>query len=146
MHQSDAVQKPGRKYDLQEKLITDMESSGTGGSDDRIEVLEKKVRQMDALVSGLLTELLDLKSVYTKMSQHLGEYREQEPAESPAAPVTTSDGSTLIRPKAGKPDLPAAPAEPAMVSIMQPDGTMKMEPRFGEPNTNSSIKGYGSKR
>jgi hypothetical protein len=27
------------------------------------------------------------------------------------------------------------PAEPAMVRIMQADGTMKMEPRYGDQNT-----------
>lgn len=134
----------GSKQDLQETLIRIMEISGTGGVEDRIDVLEKKVRQMDALVSGLLNELLDLKSVYTKMSQHLGEYRIEEPVEAPAAPATVaSDGSTLVRPKVIRPDAPAAPAEPEMVRIMQSDGTMKMEPRSGDPSMTGHSVGYG---
>ena len=38
----------------------------------------------------------------------------------------------VIRPKSARqPEAPAAPPEPQMVRIMQTDGTMKMEARYG---------------
>lgn len=122
-----------------------MDISGADGVDDRIETIEKKVRQLDALVGGLLNELLDLKSVYTKMAGHLGEYRIQEPEDVPVATAAVaSDGGTLVQLKVNRPDDLTAPTdEPEMVRIMQADGTMKMEPRCGSPGTTGPTMGYG---
>ena len=142
------------KIRSEEKLITMLESSG--GSEDRIAALEKKVREMEALVKGLTQELLDLKSIAMKMSKQTEERSRQELKRGPivqgAQPVQPSapqgspsaSGSTVIRPKSARqPDVPAAPAEPAMDMIMQPDGTMKLEPRRGDKNYIVASAGYG---
>lgn len=135
----------GWNRDPEEILIGTMELSTTDGAEERIESLDKKVRQLDALVRGLLNELLDLKTVYAKMAAYPGYSRSQEPEETPAAPAAVAgDGSTLVRPKTGRPVvLPDAVKEPAMVRIMQADGTMKMEPRLGDPSMTGSSAGYG---
>lgn len=145
------------KPDNQEKLITIMEITETGVSEDRIATLEKKVREMEALVKGLVQELLDLKSISMTMTRESEVRSRQELKRGPivqgtgapglsgsfATPSISSEGSTVIRPKGSRqPDVPAAPAEPEMVRIMQNDGTMKMEPRSGSGMINSS-GGYG---
>ena len=151
---------PGIGTDHQEKLITLMEPSATGIPEDRIAALEKKVREMEALVKGLIDELLDFKAIAMKMSRQDGERSRLEMKQGLVVPVTSSpalagqsapfspaasaDGSTVIRPRGTRqPDVPVAPAEPAMVRIMQNDGTMKMEPRCGDRNPIDSSGGYG---
>ena len=152
MAQSDAkIKYLEHELDQQEKLIQMMESSGA--SEDRIAALEKKVRDMEALVKGLTQELLDLKSIAMKMSKQTEERSRQELKRAPivqgaqpssAAPTFSStSGSTVIRPKGRPSDVPATPAEPAMDMIMQPDGTMKLEPRRGEKDYIVASAGYG---
>jgi hypothetical protein len=142
----------GHEHGPRETLITIMEISGTSREEERITALEQKCREMDALVKGLLNELLDLKSVSMKLSRQAGEYRIQEQAQDPvgfdtahqetAAPASVSaDGTVMVRAKSLS--QPAAPPEPEMVRIMQADGTMKMEVRHGEQNTSGSSAGYG---
>ncbi len=130
-----------------------METSLSAATEDRIATLEKKVREMEALVKGLTQELLDLKSVAMKMTKQSEERSRQElkrtpvaagPAAQQAAPATT--GSTIIRPKGKTTEAPAAPAEPAMDMIMQPDGTMKLEPRRGDKDYIVASAGYGKKK
>jgi TolA-binding protein len=153
MAQSDAkIKYLENELDEQEKRITMMESSGP--NEDRIATLEKKVREMEALVKGLTQELLDLKSIAMKMSKQTEERSRQElrrgpivqgaqPATSQAAPQPTmsASGTTVIRPKGARVDAP--PAEPAMDLIMQPDGTMKLEPRRGDKDYIVASAGYG---
>jgi hypothetical protein len=158
MAQSDAkIKYLENELDEQEKLITMMESSGTGAAtEDRLVALEKKVREMEALVKGLTQELLDLKSVTMKVSKQTEERSRQElkrgpavvqtPAQQPGTSggVSPSNTSTVIMRKgARQPEAPAAPAEPAMDMIMQPDGTMKLEPRRGDLNYIVASAGYG---
>ena len=141
--QSDAkIKFPGNESDLQEKLITIMEISGTGVSEDRIAALEKRLREMEALVKGLIAEFLDFKAVAMTMSRQADERSRQELKQGPVVRGTTSpalagpsvsfsvaapaDGSTVIRPRgARQPDVPVCPGRAAMVRIMQNDGTMK---------------------
>jgi hypothetical protein len=136
-----------------------METSLSAATEDRIAALEKKVREMEALVKGLTQELLDLKSVAMKMNKQSEERSRQElrrgpivagaPAAPAAAPATAPSpgGSTVIRPKgARQAEAPAAPAEPAMDMIMQPDGTMKLEPRRGDKDYIVASAGYGKKK
>jgi uncharacterized membrane protein len=140
-----------------------METSITGVSEDRIVALEKKVREMEALVRGLVQELLDLKSISRMMSREAGDRSHQEPEPEPivqdsasealsdlsTAPsvATPSEGSTVIRLRgARQPDVPAATAEPAMARIMQSDGTMKLEVRCGDRNQTDSSSGYSPTR
>jgi hypothetical protein len=145
----------GNEPDHQEILITSMEISETGISEDRIAALEKRLREMEALVNGLIDELLDFKAVAKTMSRQSEERSRQELKQGPvvrgtSSPATSSpsvaastEPSTIIRPRgARQPDVPAAPAEPEMVRIMQTDGTMKMEPRWAAGTIDSS-SGYG---
>ena len=151
------------QLDQQEKLIKIMEKSKTGVSEDRIATLEHKVRDMEALVRGLIQELLDLKSIARMMSREAGERSHQEPEPGPivqdSASAALSDlstapsvaapyeGSTVIRPRgARQPDVRAATAEPAMARIMQSDGTMKLEIRCGDRNQTDSSSGYDPTR
>jgi uncharacterized coiled-coil protein SlyX len=158
MAQTDAkIKYLEHELDQQEKLIKMMETSGTGVSEDRIASLEKKVRDMEALVKGLTQELLDLKSIAMKMSKQTEERSRQQlvrgpivqgasaPAQAAPSPsvAAPSGGSTVIRPKGRQPDVPAEPAEPAMDMIMQQDGTMKLEPRRGDKNYIVASAGYG---
>ena len=108
---------------------------------------------MDALVRGLLEELLDFRAVAMTMTRQGEEQSRMELKQGPVVLGAASSGSdpsahtTVIRPRdAHQPDVPAAPAEPAMVRIMQTDGTMKMEPRFGESGMINSAAGYGRNR
>jgi hypothetical protein len=153
----------GNEPDYQETLMTVMEISTTSDAEDRIAVLEKRMRDMEALVKGLTAELIDLKTVARGMSRQEGERSRQElkkgtvvrgttlpaldgPSASPSV-VVPAEGSIVIRPKgAPRQDAPVAPAEPKMARIMQADGTMKMEPRYGDKNSIDSSKGDGRTR
>jgi uncharacterized coiled-coil protein SlyX len=84
MAQTDAkIKYLEHELDQQEKLIKMMETSGTGVSEDRIASLEKKVRDMEALVKGLTQELLDLKSIAMKMSKQTEERSRQQLVRGP---------------------------------------------------------------
>lgn len=152
-----------RQLGQQEKLIKIMQTSGTGVSEDRIIALEKKVREMEALATGLINELLDLKSNFSMLSKVSDEFSRQDLKWGPimqdsAAPVLAdpstalsvsapSGSGTVIRPKgARQPDVPAVTAEPAMARIMQSDGTMKFEIRCGDTSPIDSSTGYGPTR
>lgn len=147
------------ELDQQEKLITMMETSLSAATEDRIAALEKKVREMEALVKGLTQELLDLKSVSMKMNKASEERSRQEMMRGPviqatpsspaaSAAIPSASGSTVIRPKgaARQAEAPAAPPEPAMEMIMQTDGTMKAEPRRGDRDYIVASAGYGKKK
>lgn len=109
---------------------------------------------MDALVRGLIDELLDFKAIAMTMSRQTGDDNAQEVSAgsmmggttSPSA-ATPAEGSTVIRISgAHQPSVPVPPAEPIMARIMQADGTMKMEPRYGERSPIDSSTGYGRTR
>ncbi len=130
-----------------------MEISGTGAAtEERIVTIEKKLRDMEALVKGLTQELLDLKSVAMKMSKQTEERSRAElkrvqpgaPVQPAAQGTSSPPSSTVVMRKGAKPsDAPAAPPEPAMDMIMQSDGTMKLEPRRGDKNYIVASAGYG---
>lgn len=138
----------------QEKLIRIMEITTTREEEERIAALEKRVRDMDALVRGLVAEMLDLKTVAMALSRETGDRSSKsgqgpdvaDPSASPSVPVS-SDGSTIIRPKGvSRQDVLAGSAEPAMARIMQSDGTMKMEQRYGDSKTVDSSSASGRTR
>ncbi len=127
-----------------------MEINTSNEAEERIAALERRIRDMEALVRGLTAELLDLKTVAMAKSRQDGERSRQEltkstvvrgtppPETSSTEPPVASEPAEekiVIRPKgvARQEELPApaAPAEPTMVRIMQPDGTFKLEPRRG---------------
>ncbi len=149
------------EFELEEKerLIKMMENAGSGAGEDRVAALEKKVNEMEALVKGLTQELLDLKSIAMKMSKQTEERSRQElkrmqpivqgsqvpGAVTGAAPgaAPQASGSTVVIRRGSREAEPAAPAEPAMDMIMQPDGTMKLEPRRGDKDYIVASAGYG---
>lgn len=147
------------ELDEQEKLIR-MTNGSTGGaaSDDRIVAMERKIKEIEALLKGLTEELLDLKSITMKLSKMSEERSRQElkrvqpivqGSQQQAAPGSTSQvGSTVVmRPKSARQgDAPAKPEEPSMDMIMQSDGTMKLEPRRGDKNFIVATPGYGRKK
>lgn len=157
MAQSDAkIKFLEHELDEQEKLIKMMEVSGPGAaSEERIAALERKMKEMEALVKGLTQELLDLKSIAMKMSKQTEERSRQELKR--AQPIVQSSqpqpaggqsgsGTTIVMRKGAKSDVPEAPAEPIMDMIMQPDGTMKLEPRRGDKDYIVARAGYGQKK
>lgn len=136
-----------------------LENSGIGAAtEDRIAALEKKMREMEALVKGLTQELLDLKSIAMKMSKQTDERRLQELKRGPtvvqsqsspsadAGSVSSSGSTVVMRKGARQPDVPEAPPEPVMDLIMQQDGTMKLEPRRGDKEYIVARAGYGQKK
>ena len=138
-----------------------MENSGSGAAtEDRMAALEKKMRDMEALVKGLTQELLDLKSIAMKMSKQTDERSRQDLRRVPtivqgsqpsqvaeSASPSSSGGSTVVMRKgARQPDVPATPPEPVMDMIMQQDGTMKLEPRRGDKDYIVARAGYGQKK
>ena len=142
---------PGSEAGLQEKLIRIMEITETVDYDERLAGIENRLRNMDALVRGLIAEMLDLKTVTMATAHKEGEYTRQElvrgtssqaPADSRATAEDSSE-TVVILPKAAPQAGTAAEAEPEMVRIMQADGTMKLEPRYGDKNTTSNSAGYG---
>jgi hypothetical protein len=86
---------------------------------DRVNELEKKVREMEALIKGLTNELLDLKSVVERMGSRLEEKR---------PPVVSRPAGRVTVSQKGQPGQ-APEDEGELVRIMQPDGTMKEERR-----------------
>lgn len=138
-----------------------MDYSGPDDAEERITALEKKCREMEVQVSTLLSELLDLKSVSMKMTRDAAQYQNRaltqdcdlqdtaspektEPSPAGAPPVITT---TVIRPKSeAVPEVPVAEEKPAMVRIMQSDGTFKMEVRRGDSTLRDSTGGWGDNR
>jgi len=132
-------------------------SAGGAAGDDRIAALERKLREMEALVKGITEELLDMKSIVMKLSKASEERSRQElkrvqPIVQGAQPQAggggpAAGGSTVVmRPKSAKAGEPAKPDEPPMDMIMQPDGTMKLEQRRGDKNYIVASAGYGRKK
>lgn len=145
----------GHELSHEEKLIPMLEISGTGAAtEERIVAIEKKVRDIEALVKGLTQELLDLKSIAMKMSKQTDERSRQalrvppvvqgvqpQPATPTGAPGSSS--TVVVRKGARPSDAPSAPPEPSMDMIMQSDGTMKLEERRGDKNYIVASAGYG---
>ncbi len=112
--------------------------------DERLRNLERKVRELEALVKGLTEEILDVKSVAMKLSRDVEERRKK-----PAVTGERKAGATLqAEPRAGAESQPVRAAEPRSPArtaekrpptpapedkdlelIMQNDGTLKPESR-----------------
>ena len=70
-----------------------MEISETGGPDDRIAALEKKTEEMEALVKGLMAEMLDIKAIAMKRAQQGGEQNRQQHAREPTVVGNPAHGA-----------------------------------------------------
>ena len=97
-----------------------METSLSAATEDRIAALEKKVREMEALVKGLTQELLDLKSVAMKMNKQSEERSRQELKRGPivAGAPAQQAASRTRPPAAGAPS--SGPREPGRQKPRQP--------------------------
>ena len=112
---------------------------------ERLRDLERKVRELEALVKGLMGEILDLKSVTMNLSRDAEERKvkpvaaegrkagatlraEPRASAEPAAPSRAAEppGSAQLAEK--RPARPA-PEDRDLELIMQNDGTLKPEPR-----------------
>ncbi|MCM2466333.1 DUF7518 family protein [Methanoculleus oceani] len=113
--------------------------------DERLRDLERKVRELEALVKGLTEEVLDVKSVAMKLSRDVEERRKKpaaaeerkagamlqaEPrAAAESRPVRAAEPRSPARPAEKRPPAPAPEEERDLELIMQNDGTLKPEPR-----------------
>lgn len=113
---------------------------GQSPLDERVAALEKKVREIDALVKGLTEELLDLKSVAMKLSKVSEERARAEmrmikpasggQAQGPIIMQTKTRPQAQMQRPAQSTAQPSPQSEPEkMDMIMQPDGTLKPEKR-----------------
>lgn len=116
------------------EIIKDKDRSLTP-VDERVAALEKKVREIDALVKGITEELLDLKSVAMKLSKvseerTRAEMRMAKPAAAPtAAPVILQKKTAAAPPSQRPTPAPVETAPEKMDMIMQPNGTLAPEKR-----------------
>lgn len=89
-------------------------------TEERVEELEAKVRELEALTRGLTDEMLDLKSIVMKLSARADERRVPPPIRTP---IATGQKDQPAQGRAGEKNLEL---------IMQADGTLKPEPRTNE--------------
>ena len=121
--------------------------------DGRVATLERRVRELEAVVKGLTEEVLDLKALTLKLVKTADRFEGQPVAArtgagraNVAAPQPASAPTVLVRPRnadklgpllsspsrlpvAGDPVPAAAVSDEGMDLIMQPDGTIKPELR-----------------
>ena len=110
--------------------------------DERVRDLERKVRELEALVKGLTAEVLDLKSVTMNLCRDVEERKEKPVATEErtagatvrAEPRIGSEPRARVEPRTSTRPVEKRPAEPAVEEgeldlIMQNDGTLKPEPR-----------------
>jgi hypothetical protein len=106
--------------------IPKKENLSAATPEERISALERKVREMEAMVKGLTDELLDLKSIAMRLNKVNEERRAELKMTRPAGPGAPS---TVVVPKRTVIPQAAAPEPEKMEMIMQPDGTLKPERR-----------------
>ena len=116
------------------EIIKNPSSATPATPEERISALEKKVKEMEALVKGLTEEMLDLKSItmrLNKVSEERG--RAELKMTRPSAAAGAAGAGTVVVPKGRvqpQARTPPPPPEPeTMEMIMQPDGTLKPEKR-----------------
>jgi hypothetical protein len=119
-----------------------------GSTEDRVAALEKKMKEMEALVKGLTEELLDLKSIAMKLNK-FSEERRQELKSMKLTGQETPGSTVIMQKKPGSPQERAASPvkeEKRMDMIMQPDGTMKLEERRGDNQYIVASAGFSNKK
>jgi len=117
-------------------------------TDDRVAALERKMKEMEALVKGLTEELLDLKSIAMRLNKVSEERRQELKMTKPSGPAEGAPGTVIMQKKGAAPEKTAAPAreEKRMDMIMQPDGTMKMEERRGDNHYIVASAGFSTRK
>lgn len=117
-------------------------------TEERVVALERKMKEMEALVKGLTEELLDLKSIAMRLNKFSEERRQELKMMKPAVQADSTSGTVVMQKKGSVPERAAAPAveEKHMDMIMQPDGTMKMEERRGDNHYIVASAGFASRK
>jgi hypothetical protein len=117
-------------------------------TEERVAALERKMKEMEALVKGLTEELLDLKSIAMRLNKFSEERRQELKMMKPSAQPEPGSGTVVMQKKGTAPERVAAPVveEKHMDMIMQPDGTMKMEERRGDNHYIVASAGFASRK
>ncbi len=117
-------------------------------TEERVVALERKMKEMEALVKGLTEELLDLKSIAMRLNKFSEERRQELKMMKPQAQPESGSGTVVMQKKGTAPERVAAPVveEKHMDMIMQPDGTMKMEERRGDNHYIVASAGFASRK
>ena len=117
-------------------------------TEERVAALERKMKEMEALVKGLTEELLDLKSIAMRLNKFSEERRQELKMMKPLAQPESGSGTVVMQKKGTAPERVAAPVveEKHMDMIMQPDGTMKMEERRGDNHYIVASAGFASRK
>ncbi len=112
-------------------------------SEERVVKLEREIKEIEGLVRGLTAEMLDLKAWVQKLAKSV----EEEPAERRVissekvrdypvveSPKVAADRRTAEKARSAPvvQEIEEDKAEDEEVLIIQPDGTMKREAKFGE--------------
>ncbi len=129
---------------MKDSELPPVPETGEDERDVRLRDLDRRVRELEALVKGLMEEVLDLKSVTMKILRE-GEERRKKPVvieERKSGTTIRAEPRTAAEPKAARAAAPQTSARPAekrrpepvpddadMDLIMQNDGTLKREPR-----------------
>ncbi len=127
----------------------EVDRPASGGDDGRVSTLERRVRELEAMVKGLTEEFLDLKALMLKMAKTLEQQEPPPPRRTPPARMAEPPAAAptvMIRPRNAEKLSPSATpvsartpavAESApavspeeMDMIMQPDGTIRPEVRL----------------
>ena len=107
--------------------IPKKESMPAATPEERMSVLEKRMRELEAMVKGLTDELLDLKSIAMRLNKVNEERRAELKMTRPAS--QGSPGTVVVPKRATPPPQRVQPEPEKMDMIMQPDGTLKPERR-----------------
>ena len=117
-------------------------------TEERVVALERKMKEMEALVKGLTEELLDLKSIAMRLNKFSEERRQELKMMKPTIQAESASGTVVMQKKGTAPERASAslPEEKLMDMIMQPDGTMKMEERRGDNHYIVASAGFASRK
>ncbi|MDV2480416.1 hypothetical protein F8E02_00015 [Methanoculleus sp. Wushi-C6] len=131
--------------DYEQPPAVTVETATIEAGEERLRDLERKVRDLEALVKGLTEEVLDAKSVMMKLLREAEERRKKPVAEErKPAPAIQAEPRTAAQPAPARAAEPRAsprpaerqqqPADPVppgtkLELIMQNDGTLRPEPR-----------------
>jgi len=117
-------------------------------TEERVVALERKMKEMEALVKGLTEELLDLKSIAMRLNKFSEERRQELKMMKPTIQAESASGTVVMQKKGTAPERASAslPEEKRMDMIMQPDGTMKMEERRGDNHYIVASAGFASRK
>ncbi|MDD3407907.1 MAG: hypothetical protein PHP13_07480 [Methanomicrobium sp.] len=150
------VEEKEREIQMLRDSIHEFNNSNPVG-EERVLRIERELKEIDGLVRGLTAEMLDLKACVQKLSKSLDEKpvaRKSDEIKSKSYPVVESpkmvaDRKSVEKARSASPEEPKE--EQQEVLIIQPDGTMRREAKFGEDmiiadHRSGRISANGSRR